>query len=546
MKQRHLVNRLILSLTAIIVLVSAILMYLNVVTQEHQLLNTLIVGADQLSRSITLATYHGMLTNHREAVHNIMHTVAQQNGIASIRIYNKEGLVIFSTIQGEYRKVDKSNEACVMCHSSDNPPVSIDVSSRARIAVNPDRSRELALITPIYNDRSCYTAACHAHPRDINVLGVLEIGYVLADVDREVAALETRMLTVTGIQIALIAIFLVFFARRFVEAPIRRLIAATERIAAMELEQPVEEKSRDELGRLAHAFNIMRERLLTSISEVNQLNQTLESRVEERTEQLKNAQKKLLQSNRLASLGQLSASVAHEINNPISGVLNLTKLMQRVMTDEGIPPGRVSEFKRYLSQVTSETSRVGRIVSDLLAFSRRSKMQSANANLNQIIRSTITLIDHKLLLSNVKAELQLDETLPEIKCNSSQIQQVVMNLVLNAAEAMQGKESGTVTISTRAANDKKIVALEVHDTGDGIPEENLSKIFDPFFTTKEEGKGVGLGLAVVYGIVESHNGEIEVASKAGEGTLFRVLLPVAGPPAVQQETHPQVEREPVG
>jgi C4-dicarboxylate-specific signal transduction histidine kinase len=268
----------------------------------------------------------------------------------------------------------------------------------------------------------------------------------------------------------------------------------------------------------------MRDRLRTALGEINQFTQNLESKVEERTQQLKAAQKKLVQTDRLASLGQLSASVAHEINNPVSGVLNLSMLLQRMLKDDGVPPERLEEFRKYLSQIVNETGRVGRIVSDLLAFSRRSKPQRAPADLNRIVRTTLSLVQHKMKLNNVEVESRLAEDLPQAACDPSQIQQVVLNLLLNAAEATQGRSERRVEIVTQAAPGE--VRMTVSDNGEGIPQENLAKIFDPFFTTKSEGKGVGLGLAVSYGIIQAHGGDIEVRSQTGKGSTFVVSLPL--------------------
>ena len=187
-----------------------------------------------------------------------------------------------------------------------------------------------------------------------------------------------RALLVTGVEVTLIGLFIIFFTRRFLSRPIEKLIEGTKAVSQMELDKPIGSiGSSEELDELARSFDIMRERLRTAMSEINQFTQKLETKVEERTQQLKAAHQKLLQSDRLASLGQLSASVAHEINNPIAGVLNLSMLMQRMLKDDGIPPNRLEEFRKYLGQVTNETARVGRIVSDLLAFSRRSKPQRA-------------------------------------------------------------------------------------------------------------------------------------------------------------------------
>ena len=252
------------------------------------------------------------------------------------------------------------------------------------------------------------------------------------------------------------------------------------------------------------------------------------------------AHRKLLQNDRLASLGQLAASVAHEINNPVSGVLNLSILLERLMADGQFPQGREAEFRKYLSQISTETARVGRIVSDLLAFSRRSKPQRVPADLNKLVCSTLGLVGHKLKLNNVETALELQKDLPLIECDPSQIQQAILNLVLNGAQAMQAKGGGELRIRTRLLPDAENVELRVSDTGEGIAPENLSKIFDPFFTTKAEGKGVGLGLAVLYGIVKAHDGEVEVTSERNIGTSFTVTLPLKARIVASEEKEVQV------
>ena len=217
----------------------------------------------------------------------------------------------------------------------------------------------------------------------------------------------------------------------------------------------------------------MRDRLRIALGEINQFTQNLETKVEDRTRQLKAAHQKLLQSDRLASLGQLSASVAHEINNPVAGVLNLSMLMQRMVKEDGIPPNRIEEFRKYLAQVTNETARVGRIVSDLLAFSRRSKPQRAPADLNKIVKMTLSLVQHKMKLSNVAVESNLVDDLPAAPCDQSQIQQVVLNLLLNAAEATHGKSERRVWVST--STDGGFVRLVVSDNGEGISQRISQK-----------------------------------------------------------------------
>jgi two-component system, NtrC family, sensor kinase len=523
-----LAQRLILFLTCVLVSVGIITGYFQVRTQENQLLNTIINGADQLSNGISSATWHAMLADNRESAYQIMHTIALRQGIANIRIFNREGRIMFSSDSTESGKFDRNAKECAVCHSTETPQVNLNPHDRSRIFTNTAGKRELAMVTPIYNEPSCSNAPCHAHPVGVKVLGVLDVTYSLENVDQVVISIQRRAILTTTITVVAIGIFVFFFVRTTVHKPISKLIAGTRALSEMKLDRPVDIKVDGEIGELARSFNIMREELIKTLNELNELTQSLETKVNQRTEQLKVMNQKLFQSDRLASLGQLAASVAHEINNPIAGVLNLSMLIERIMKEDGVPKERIEEVRRYLTQISSETTRVGRIVGDLLAFSRRSSPQRNQSNLNTIINRTVSIIDHKLKLAGVELELHLDENLPETKCDSSQIQQVIVNLMMNASEATHNRSNGKVSVFTSLSADKGSVHLEVKDNGDGIPKENLTKIFDPFFTTKGEGKGVGLGLAVVYGIVESHGGEIEVESKVGVGTVFHVDIPISG------------------
>jgi two-component system, NtrC family, sensor kinase len=524
---RPLNQKLLVPLVGLVVLVAVVSGFVRIGAVERGYHETMIVGADQLSRGLTSATWHAMLADDRQAAYDTMQVVARQPGINRIRIFNKEGRIMFSTAPEAGRLVDKNAEACVLCHASAQPLVRVETPSRARVFSDTDGRRRLAMITPIYNEPSCSTAACHAHPARQSVLGVLDVALDLGPADRLIAASRRRVLATIVIEVALISAFLAAFISFFVTRPIHRLMEANVALGRMDLEHPIEIASSRELWSLANSFNLMRDRLRAALGEINQAAQELEVKVAERTAQLQQAQRRLLQADRLASLGQLAASVAHEINNPLSGVLNFSALMGRILKDEGVPRERVPEFRGYLERVTEQTARAGRIVSDLLAFSRRSKPHRAASDLNAIARTTVALVSHKLKLLNVAAELQLDEALPPLLCDASQMQQVVLNLVMNGAEATRPHGSGRVCVRTRRTDDRESAVLEVTDDGEGIPKETLDRVFDPFFTTKDDGKGVGLGLAVVYGIVESHGGHIEVRTTEGLGTTFEVTLPLA-------------------
>jgi two-component system NtrC family sensor kinase len=520
--------KLILSLTVLIVAISCVTGYINYRTQKKQLVETMILGADELSRSITGAAWHAMLDDDRKAAYEIMRGIADKQGVDRIRMFNREGRMVFSTDTREQPGItNSSNEVCLSCHGKGETRNRPTDDSRVRYATSPDGVKTINMVTPIYNEPSCSNASCHAHRSSTKVLGVVDIALRLDPVQRQTRDMTLQAVVATALEVCIGAAFVILFTRRFVANPIQQLIEGTKAVSAMKLDRPIQTTRRSqELDDLVDSFNLMRERLKLAVAELNEMQQTLEIKVDERTQQLQVAQHKLIKSDRLATLGQLAASVAHEINNPVSGVLNLSMLLERLMANGEFPPGREAEFRKYLGLISQETARVGRIVSDLLAFSRRSSPQRAPVDLNKVVRTTLGLAGHKLKLSNAEVVLELQDNLPPVECDPSQMQQVILNLVLNGTEAMQSRGGGTLTIHTRLLADGDNVELSVRDTGEGIAPENLPKIFDPFFTTKSEGKGVGLGLAVLYGIVKAHDGDVEVTSQRNEGTTFTVTLPL--------------------
>jgi two-component system NtrC family sensor kinase len=528
-----LVNRLILALSTVVVAVGAASGFALYKTQEIKLLDLVSMGADQLSRGITSATWHAMLADRRDDVYQVMATIAAKQGIDRIRMFNSLGEETFSTVSpGHGARAGVKSAECRSCHEAGRKLETLRLQDRVRVHTAGAGSRSLSIVTPIPNEKSCSEAACHAHPKSEQILGVLEVEIKLDAVDAELASMQQMVIGRAAVELLIICALIIIFARRFVLRPIHQLIASTHEISNMNLEAPIEVKRGSaEIADLARSFDVMRIRLRQAVSEINEFTQKLETKVEERTQELHLAHQKLLQSDRMASLGQLSASVAHEINNPVAGILNLSMLLQRILKEDGIPPGRLADFRRYLGQITSETSRVGRIVSDLLAFSRRPAPHRSEADLNGVIQNTLSLISHKLKLNNVEVRYELDPHLPHLQCDRSQIQQAVLNLALNASEAMQGRPASRLAISTGRGKGAT-VWFRVADNGEGMSPQVLMKIFDPFFTTKPEGKGVGLGLAVTYGIVHAHSGEIEVQSAPGQGTAFTVTLPLQSSPPV--------------
>ena len=246
--------------------------------------------------------------------------------------------------------------------------------------------------------------------------------------------------------------------------------------------------------------------------------------VEERTRQLKETHERLLHQDKMASLGKLSSSVVHEINNPVAGILNLVMLSKRILKEDDIGHDELDLFNQYLELMETETRRISRIVSNLLVFARQSKIEVVKFDINDLIEQTLILNANLLKINKIRVIEDLEKNLPLISGSEDQIKQVVMNLISNAGESMIGKNKRHLTIRTYEKKEEKAVGLEISDTGSGIAKEMISKIFEPFFTTKKKGKGVGLGLSVVYGIIEDHGGKVFVDSTQGKGTRFTITL----------------------
>jgi len=237
-------------------------------------------------------------------------------------------------------------------------------------------------------------------------------------------------------------------------------------------------------------------------------------------------QARLLHQDKMISLGRLAASVVHEINNPLAGVLNYARLMLKIMKRGPLTEDYQKKFTNYLNLMENETNRCSRIVSNLLAFSRKSELDFTEVAINELIEKCLMLSGHKLRLSNIAFENQLQQTLPMIRGDYNQIQQCVINLIFNSIDAMP--QGGKLRVATSYSPGDRTVSIQVKDTGCGISKEDLPHIFEPFFTTKSEGQGLGLGLSMVEGIIERHKGSIDVASELGKGTTFTLKLPAKG------------------
>ena len=314
---------------------------------------------------------------------------------------------------------------------------------------------------------------------------------------------------------AFILLVILFIITSTIINPLRGMVVATNKIAEGDLNHRVEIDFRDEIGQLAHSFNQMTENLKIANENLLQWGKTLEKRVEERTTELREMQDYLIRSEKLASLGKMAAGIAHEINNPLTSILINTHLMLEKCEKK-------DPDCENLTLIADETSRCAQIVKGLLEFARQNPPEKTKSDINELIDRTTQLLENQASFQNVKIIKNLEAGLPQIQLDKTKIQQVFWNLMLNACAAMP--KGGNLTIISRLDDDRKYVEIVFIDTGVGIPRENINKLFDPFFTTKSS--GTGLGLAVSYGIIQQHDGKIEVKSEVGQGSVFTVKLPV--------------------
>ena len=296
---------------------------------------------------------------------------------------------------------------------------------------------------------------------------------------------------------ALAATASLIFARRLTR-PLEHLSSAARRVGKGQFDVTVTSESDDEIGALSNSFNQM----------TNELR--------ERDTKLEGANAALIQSEKLAAFGQLGAGIAHEVKNPLAGILGYAQLTLRKLEPD-------SPFRKNLDVIEKETRRCTEIISNLLKFARQEKAVTRSTDINEVVEAALTIVDHQLTINDVKISKELEPDLPTIEASANQLQQVIMNFAINAQQAI-GEAGGNLVVRTRKGDDS--IIIEVEDDGPGIPEEIRANIFEPFFTTKRAGEGTGLGLSVTYGIVQDHGGDLRIEDPPGGGTRFVVSLPL--------------------
>ncbi|MBI5478511.1 MAG: HAMP domain-containing protein [Deltaproteobacteria bacterium] len=442
--------------------------------------------ARRLVESIWRTTRSAMLDERHSRIHRTIDLVANQGDIATIQLLDHQGIVRYSSDRRmEGRRREPSSPGCGDCHvkrrqAATPPPWTFDESG--------PRGRTLGVVRPIFSQPECQRAECH--PTSQRVLGLLHVSVSLARHEATVLALRNRLIVFAVLFTLLTSVMVFLLAGRLVSRPVTELVEGTRRLASGDLDHPITVSSHDEIGELARSFN-------------------------ENTERLVRAQRQLLEMETLASLGRLAAGVAHEINNPLTGILSYAEGMRADLDS------RAAQQRHDLDAIIGETIRCREIVQRLLAFARRRPVATQPTDLNALVEHVTRLLERQAALSKVALVQRLGPDLPLVPLDVNQFHQVIVNLVINAAEAMP--EGGVITVET-ALVDKTTVVLRVADTGPGVPPELRARLLEPFFTTKPT--GTGLGLAVAWGIIQQHQGRLSFTTDLGQGTTFIIELPI--------------------
>ena len=496
--------------------------YINLHSERTHSLDLVQQQADRVADVIARSTRYEMLHNDRDALYNIIQELGSEPGIQRIRIFNKDGRITFSTDAREVNTVvNKSAEACYGCHAQSAPlaaPLTkLQRRDRARMFRDKQGNHLLAVIRPVDNSPDCTKAGCHTPSQQ--VLGVIDANLSLAAVDTQITRRQVTLAYFLAGALVFGSLAAKLFIWVVVYRPVKELIDGTHRVAGGDLDYRLPVRSDDELGRLAASFNQM-------TTEVAGVQAKIEEQVRRKTAELEGVHKTLLRSEKMASIGKLAATVAHEINNPLFGILTYARLVLRGLLKLDFPER--DELAGQLQTIERESKRCGDLVKNLLTFSRQAPSHREPNDLNTIVERAVSLVKHKLDLQSTVLKENLLDGLPPVDCDANQIQQVILVLLMNASEAM-GK-GGTLEVSTGFDARAEHCSVRVKDTGSGISAGVLPHIFDPFFTTKEDQNRTGLGLAVAHSIVEQHGGEMAVRSQPGEGTEFQVALPAMAVP----------------
>lgn len=514
-----LARKLIITVGILIIIGGSILWYTLISSGKKNLTNNAVKYIASFSNLVKKSTRYSMLTFNRKAIQEIVEEIGSTKDIKRIRIFDNKGMVIYSSKKEEVgHQVNRSAIACIGCHTDPENPSETLTGNRQWVTYKGREGyRILTFVEPIYNEPSCYTAACHVHPQSQKVLGIVETDFPLSSVDKEIQKQTVNTTIYAIIFMGISSVILYFVLLRFVLKPVSILSKGMDKVAKGDLNQTITITSQDELGLLADTFNVMTNDLKKAKEEIDEWTHILESEITKKTDELKKSQGKLIQAEKLAALGRLTADVAHEIRNPLTAIGGFAHRLSKIAAQE--------KEKEYADVIVCNVNNLEKILRNVLAFSREAKYHLERHDVEEVIRDVLIIYEDLCKEQHINIEVKIEEQLPPILIDKDQARQAFSNLITNAIDAMPDGGTLTVTAGIEGIHDVTFLSLKVSDTGQGIPEDKLLLIFEPFFTTKEIGRGTGLGLSITRKIIEEHGGFVRAESSIGKGSSFSIYFP---------------------
>jgi two-component system NtrC family sensor kinase len=519
----------IFTISSVILFVSFWLLFRSV--NEKYVRSVLRENGNNIGSLVQGALYRSMLENDKTALQSTLDIINTLSGIDDVNLYDNQNNLIYSSISNDSAR--HSDPDCKSCHKDLSTMFSvkeksyriININSECSMNHNNNNSRHLLIKSPILNQPSCFTASCHAHSQNDEVLGSLMIKFPLKDLDTALGRSTKSYLFLAVIVTFILIIVLIILTTKKIKKPLNEIILASEAVAGGDRSTRLEIKPNQlsDMKMVSIAFNDMLDNLQKATIELQNWSHQLEYKVQKKSEELGQAQSELINIERIASLGRLSLSVAHEINNPLSGILIYAKLVHKQLNSPELDPEKKETILKHLKFIENEAKRCGDIVKGLLDFSRKDQNDFEPRHLHEILIETCDLMAHSMKMANVNFQSDFSARSDLIFCSPNQIKQVCIAILVNAQEAIT--ENGEVMLRTHNVDDGHIT-IDISDNGRGISEEDMLHIFEPFFSTKDKINGTGLGLAIVHGIIQNHKGKIDVRSERGKGTTISINLSV--------------------
>ncbi|HEX2968268.1 MAG TPA: ATP-binding protein [Bacteroidales bacterium] len=495
-------------------------------------LNTVIrQNGNNIGSIVESSLYYSMLRNDKSTLQSTLDIINTMSGIDDVNMYDENDNLVYSSFAENASS--HSNPDCRSCHDNLRTMFPekqksyriIPAGSDCVMNENDNTHRHLLIRSPILNERSCYTAACHAHNENEAMLGSLIIKLPLDDVDETVNKSSGRYFLFAALVTLLLIISLILFTQRQIKTPLNEIVKASLAVAGGDKETRLNINSDqlEDMRMVSRAFNEMLDNIQSANEELKNWSQQLEYKVQKKSEELGATRNELIHIERIASLGKLSSSVAHELNNPLSGILVYTKLIHKQLSNPDLTDKKKEAMLKHLKLIETETKRCGDIVKGLLDFSRKEQEDFEARHLHPVLREAYDLMLHTISISNIKFQTDFRAVSDMVLCSPNQIKQACVAMIINASEAVN--ENGEIILST-SNPDPSSIRIDITDNGIGISPDDMPHIFEPFFSTKSSTSGIGLGLAIVHGIVISHNGKMGVKSEPGRGTTMSFTIPL--------------------